>query len=136
VDSGRSLPVAASYLKHDNVGLGGVFFIAGVAGANEQFIAHETSRPVTSLAGLARRAEVLYRPINLSQAVHFGSHHPGQPRADVAVHTSHMRVRRKVVSGIFGKHHVTRRSAEIRRIQILHTAVGCSANNKKVDPCG
>ena len=41
-----------------------------------------------------------------------------------------------MVSGIFGKHHVTRRSAEIRRIQILHTAVRCSANNKKIEPGG
>ena len=71
--------------------------------------------------------------INLPQAVHFGAHHPGQPRADVAVHASHLRVRGKVVGGIFWKHDVTGGPAEICRIQILHAAVGRGPNDEKIE---
>ena len=72
--------------------------------------------------------------INLPQAGQFGSHHPGQPRANVAVHASHVRMRRNVVRSILGKHDVTSRSAESCRIQVLHAAVGGGSNDEKIDP--
>src|SRR5580700_8687986 len=148
VDSAHSLPIASSHVQHYNVCQGCVFLIVRIAGANEQFVAGKTAGPVTLFAGLAGGTEVLYRRrdgaripmsgdhVNLPQAVDFGSHHPGQPRANVAVHTSYMRVWGNMVGGILGKHNVTGGSAEIRRIQVLHAAVGCGSNDKKIDPGG
>src|SRR3984957_6220912 len=148
VDSAHSLPIASSHVQHHNVCLRRVFLIVRIAGANQQFIARKTAGPVTLFAGLAGWTEVLYGGRNgarkgveryhdnLPQACNFCSHKPWQPRANVAVHTSYVRVRGNVVGGILGKHNVTGRSAEIRRIQVLHSAVRCGSNDEKIDPGG
>ena len=140
------LPVASADLQQQHVGLRSIFFVVLIAGVHQELVAGETLRPVTLFAGLARRAQVLYRRWNrarigvesngnhLPQAGKLRPHEPSRARSDVTLDAGHARVRRILIGGVFGIHHgMARLAAEIGRVHVLDTAVRGGPDDQKIE---
>ena len=102
VNANRTLPGASAHFQQQYVALGCVFFVIFVAGVYQQLVAGKALRPVTLLAGFARRAEACYRRRNgtrivverhhekLPQARDLGPHKPRRSRTDVTFDARHV----------------------------------------------
>src|SRR6056297_885009 len=145
MDTGGFAAVGAAYLQQDGRLQLGVFLVVGVGGRDLQLVAVKLGWPVTLLAGLPGRTQVVQRSLDgprieveghgdhLPCAVQLGLHEPVGAGADVALGAGHPGAGRALVGRVLGCHHrMAGHATELHGLHDLHALVGGASQHDDV----
>ena len=140
----RERILSAQMQHHHRLRLG-ILLVVGKLRLDQQFFADELGRRVAALTDYARGTQVLDRRLNrrgvfveadlekLFGAVDLGAEVGLRARADMALDTCHMRVRRDLVGRVLRMHHMAALPAKLRRIHVSRAAITGHGHHQQVD---